>query len=95
MELSPENKKYADQMGLAGVLYGCEPEGFQDDVTPEEMSAMSVYYFAGRDVDVDNMFDYKARIKADSPELVMLAERALRKVAHIYHVDENEIKKNA
>lgn len=92
MNLSHEDQKYAQQEGLAGVLYDCEPRGFAGTVTDEEMNALSKYYFAGREIDVENMFEYRKEIERTNPKTVALAKAALRKVAIAYRVDSDEIK---
>lgn len=78
-------------MGLAGVLYDCEPRGFGDEITNEEKDAMNVYYFTGREVNVDNMFEYRKQVEEDMPEVVVLAKNALHKVAAKYRVDKLEV----
>lgn len=91
MKLSAENQRYRRQEGLAGVLYDCSPNGFTEEVTPEEMNALSVYYRTGRRIDVDNIYEYREQVLKSAPELVKLAEKALRKVAAAFRVDEDEI----
>jgi len=91
MNLSVEDQRYKRQEGLAGVLYNCSPSGFAEEVTPEEMNALSVYYLVGRRIEVDNIYEYREQILKTDAELVKLAENALRKVAAAFRVDDAEI----
>jgi hypothetical protein len=91
MKLSRKDKLYSRQLGLIGTLYECSPSGFSDTITVGERSALSVYYFTDREIDVDDIFAYGARIRTEDPVLAARAESALRKMAAEFGVDAREL----
>jgi hypothetical protein len=93
MKLTAADKKYSDQSSLAGTLYECEPQGFGDLVSQEELKALSNYYFMDREVDVEDIYAYRKQLLLSQPELVSRAEQALKKVAKAYKIDDLTIEK--
>lgn len=90
MNLSLENTQYDKQWDIVDTFYNTnEPEGFGDVVTSDEANALAAYYFVNyKEQDV---YEHRARMTKEHPELVRVAIAAARKIAARDEVPEEEI----
>jgi len=83
------SRQYEKRVNLIEDLYDFHPEYFQA-LTPAQRGALSVYYFAERDVNVESVHQYRREVLSNNPELAVDTDdafRALLLTARIHHDD--------
>lgn len=80
--MSESLKQYEDTVTFLEGFLEFHP-GYLDELTAAEREALSLYYFAGRDVDVESVAQYRDQVLATNPDLQAQALGALAKLKTI------------
>jgi hypothetical protein len=78
---SLENKRYNDEAVLLDGLYEFHPDLF-NELGPHELHVLETYYLTGQDVP-DNVFEYRAQLVKNRPEIEEEAHAAFSKVCKL------------
>jgi len=76
---------YTEVINLLEDFYSFHPEYFKK-LSSEDMNYLSVYYFAGRKVDVDDVESYRNRVLKREPDLEKKAQKALDRFKEIANI---------
>jgi hypothetical protein len=69
-------EQYKDDVSLMEDMVEFHPT-FLDDLSPEDRDVLAEYYFAGREVDVDELGQYRDELMAKKPGIEARAQEAL------------------
>jgi hypothetical protein len=90
MRLSKEEQQYDMQWDIVGTFFNTnQPGGFGATVSTEEVEALTTYYFVNpKDQDI---YKHREQLATGNPELVQMAEDAVRKITIVDGLSDKEI----
>lgn len=79
---SVRDKMYSSIVTMLEGMYDFHPDCL-DGLSTKDRAALSKYFFAGRSIDVDSIFEYRDQLIANEPDIL---ERAKLTLVHFYEL---------
>lgn len=75
-ERSKEERAYSSIVTFLEGLIDFHPDMFTD-LKPADLEVLRSYYWLGREIDVEDIFEYRRKLLASHPDIASRAEAAL------------------
>lgn len=73
-----QERAYSSIVTFLEGLSDVHPDMFTD-LAPGDLEVLRLYYWLGREIDVDDIFEYRRKLLASNPDIARQAEAALRR----------------